>query len=98
MSNHRFNLPLAVLLLTGVSVMSLSAKDPSDNATNHSSLLSDLDPTSQLLEQVEGERRVKSGKIQAEVEEALNRTRKTMGGDSAGAVQSLKAVLDNVVR
>ena len=41
---------------------------------------------------------MKSGKIQAEVEEALNRARKTMGTDAAGAIQSLKAVLDNVVR
>ncbi len=63
-----------------------------------SDLLSELDPTSKLIDEVERDRAVIVGKIQAEVEQGLNLARKTMGTNSEAAIQSLKNVLDNVQR
>ena len=61
-------------------------------------LLPKLSPTSQLLEQVAADRAVRSGKIQAEVEHTLNQARKNMNANGNAVRQSLKGVLDNVVR
>ncbi len=86
------------VIASGWSVGAAHAAEPAGVASERADLLSELDPTSQLLEQVEGDRRVRAGKIQAEVEQGLNLARKTMGVNAADAIQSLKGVLDNVVR
>ncbi len=67
-------------------------------SSDDAGLLSELDPTSELLEQVHGERQIRAGKIQAEVEQGMAQARKTMGVNAAEAIQALKTVLDNVVR
>ena len=61
-------------------------------------LLSELEPTSDLLDQVQADREVLAGKVMAEVAEGLSQARRQMGTDSATAIQGLKIILDNVER
>ncbi|MFW6171310.1 MAG: VWA domain-containing protein, partial [Planctomycetota bacterium] len=61
-------------------------------------LLSELDSTTQLLDEVEAGREVRAGKIQAEVQQGLSQAREKMGTDPAAAIQSLKAMHENVMR
>ncbi len=61
-------------------------------------LLSELNPQTKLLDDVQASREVLAGKIQAEVEQGLDMARKQMGTDAQAAVQALKVILDNVDR
>ena len=61
-------------------------------------LLSELNPQTKLLDDVQASRQVLTGKIQAEVEQGLDAARKQMGTDAQTAIQALKVMLDNVDR
>jgi hypothetical protein len=67
-------------------------------AASDDGLLSELDSTSQLIDEVEQMRRVRADKIQAEVEQGLDQARRLMATNATAAIQSLKGALDNVVR
>ena len=98
MCENRPFLSWVFVLVAGVSSTLLNATEPPDVEGSGSSLLSELDPMSHLLDDVRASRQVLAGKIQAEVEQGLDMARKQMGTDAQAVVQALKVILDNVDR
>ncbi len=72
MCENRPFLSWVFVLVAGVSSTLLNATEPPDVEGSGSSLLSELDPMSHLLDDVRASRQVLAGKIQAEVEQGLD--------------------------